>query len=33
MTNASEAAGAAQAVLRAVSEGGITPLEGAVVMG
>ncbi|NKW71901.1 hypothetical protein HGD85_02810 [Rhodobacteraceae bacterium R_SAG10] len=33
MTNASEAAGVAQAVLKAVSEGAVTPLEGATVMG
>ncbi len=33
MENAFEAAGAAQAVLKAVSEGEVTPLEGAVVMG
>ena len=33
MTSAVEAAKAAQAVLRAVSEGRITPLEGATVMG
>ena len=33
MENAAEAAQAAQAVIQAVSEGVITPLEGAVVMG
>ena len=33
MSNASEAAVAAQAVLKAVSEGEVTPLEGATVMG
>ncbi|MEM8802901.1 MAG: hypothetical protein AAGF55_10240 [Pseudomonadota bacterium] len=33
MTTASEAAVAAQAVLQAVSDGEITPMEGAVVMG
>ena len=33
ITDASEAAQAAQAVLRAVSEGEVTPLEGAAVMG
>jgi hypothetical protein len=33
MSNASEAAVAAQAVLKAVSEGEVTPLEGASVMG
>ncbi len=33
MSNASEAAVAAQAVLKAVSEGNVTPLEGATVMG
>jgi hypothetical protein len=33
MSNASEAAVAAQAVLNAVSEGEVTPLEGATVMG
>ncbi len=33
MSNASEAAVAAQAVLKAVSEGEVTPLEGAAVMG
>jgi hypothetical protein len=33
MTNATEASVAAQTVLQAVSEGDITPLEGAAVMG
>ena len=33
MSNASESAVAAQAVLKAVSEGEVTPLEGATVMG
>jgi hypothetical protein len=33
MSNASEAAVAAQAVLKAVSEGEVTPIEGATVMG
>ncbi len=33
ITSAAEAAGAAQAVLSAVSEGQITPIEGATIMG